>query len=111
MGERLLAMQAAVSHAGRVARRRAREYKRRGLPLACIVIDFFHWTRHGEWRFDPKEWPDPKAMLRKLDALGVKTMVSIWPTVSASSIHYKEMREKGYLLRTCLLYTSDAADE
>ena len=78
----------------------AREYKRRGLPLACIVIDFFHWTRQGEWRFDPKDWPDPKAMLRELDALGVKTMVSIWPTVSASSIHYTEMREKGYLLRT-----------
>ncbi|MBM3596498.1 MAG: family 31 glucosidase, partial [Alphaproteobacteria bacterium] len=78
----------------------AREYKRRGLPLACIVIDFFHWTRQGEWQFDPKEWPDPKAMVRELDALGVKTMVSIWPTVSASSVYYKEMREKGYLLRT-----------
>jgi hypothetical protein len=37
----------------------AREYKRRGLPLSVIVVDYFHWTRQGEWRFDPGEWPDP----------------------------------------------------
>ena len=41
----------------------AREYKRRGLPLAVIVVDFFHWTRMGEWRFDPGAWPDPAAMV------------------------------------------------
>jgi alpha-D-xyloside xylohydrolase len=78
----------------------AREYKRRGLPLSCIVIDFFHWTRQGEWKFDARDWPDPKAMMRELEKLGVKTMISIWPTVSASSEHYKEMRELGYLMRT-----------
>ena len=76
----------------------AREYKRRGLPLSCIVIDFFHWTRQGEWQFDSKEWPDPAQMVKDLADLGVRTMVSIWPTVSASSIYYREMREKGYLL-------------
>ena len=37
----------------------AREYKRRGLPLSVIVIDYFHWTMMGEWRFDPVAWPDP----------------------------------------------------
>ena len=39
----------------------AREYKRRGLPLSVIVIDYFHWTRQGDWKFDPDEWPDPAA--------------------------------------------------
>jgi alpha-D-xyloside xylohydrolase len=77
----------------------AREYRRRGLPLSCIVIDFFHWTRQGEWQFDPAEWPDPAGMVRDLAAIGVRTMVSIWPTVSASSVHYREMRENGWLLR------------
>src|SRR5438876_10876654 len=24
-----------------------------GLPLSVIVIDFFHWTLQGDWRFDP----------------------------------------------------------
>jgi alpha-D-xyloside xylohydrolase len=37
----------------------AREYKRRKLPIDLIVIDFFHWPLQGEWKFDPKYWPDP----------------------------------------------------
>ncbi len=76
----------------------AREYKRRGLPLSCIVVDFFHWTRQGEWKFDPVDWPDPDGMVQELRSMGVETMVSIWPTVSASSEHYKAMTEAGHLL-------------
>ncbi len=30
----------------------AREYKRRNLPIDLIVIDYFHWARQGEWKFD-----------------------------------------------------------
>lgn len=37
----------------------AREYKRREVPLDLIVVDFFHWPHQGEWKFDPKFWPDP----------------------------------------------------
>ena len=48
----------------------AREYHRRGLPLDVIVADFFHWTRMGEWRFDPEAWPDPAAMVAELEAWG-----------------------------------------
>ena len=44
----------------------AREYKHRGLPLSCIVIDFFAWTRQGEWKFDPNDWPDPEGMVAEL---------------------------------------------
>ena len=31
----------------------AREHKRRGLPMSVIVIDYFNWTKMGEWKFDP----------------------------------------------------------
>ncbi len=31
----------------------AREHKRRGLPLSVIVADYYHWTRQGDWKFDP----------------------------------------------------------
>ena len=78
----------------------AREYRRRGLPLSCIVIDFFAWTKQGEWQFDPVDWPDPEGLVRALDEMGIKTIVSIWPTVSANAETYNEMRESGYLLRT-----------
>lgn len=77
-----------------------REYKRRKLPLDVIVIDFFHWPRQGEWKFDPVYWPDPDAMVKELQELGVELMVSIWPTVDRQSENYEEMLEKGYLIRT-----------
>ena len=78
----------------------AREYHQRRLPLSVIVADFFHWTHLGDWRFDPEQWPDPEAMIRELDTLGVKLMVSIWPTVSPLSENYKHMHENGLLVGT-----------
>lgn len=78
----------------------AREYKRRGLPIDVIVIDYFHWPLQGDWKFDPKYWPDPDAMIRELDDMGIKLMVSIWPTVDYRSDNFEEMLEKGYLIRT-----------
>ncbi len=75
----------------------AREYKRRDLPISVIVIDFFHWTEQGEWAFDPIYWPDPKAMVDELNEMGIKLMVSIWPTVSHELPEYYDLEEKGYL--------------
>lgn len=77
----------------------AREYKRRNLPISFIVIDFYHWTKHGEWKFDPVAWPDPAGMVRELHEMGIEVAVSIWPTVQQDSENYREMLEKGYLTR------------
>ena len=38
----------------------AREHKRRGLPMDAIVVDFFHWTMQGEFKFEPRDWPEPE---------------------------------------------------
>jgi len=76
----------------------AREYKRRNLPLSVIVADFFHWTKMGDWKFDPACWPDPTGMIRELETMGVKLMVSIWPTVSPLSENYAAMTERGLLV-------------
>ena len=78
----------------------AREYFRRKLPVKVIVIDFFHWPHQGDWTFDRDYWPDPEAMVRELDAVGMKLMVSVWPTVDRESVHYKEMMERDLLVRT-----------
>lgn len=78
----------------------AREYKKRGLPISVIVCDFFHWTRQGEWKFDPEFWPDPKAMIDELKSMGIELMVSIWPTVDVNSENYEEMKEQGLLIRS-----------
>ena len=77
----------------------AREYKRQGLPIDVIVIDFFHWPHQGDWKFDPAYWPDPKAMIEELKSMGLQLMVSIWPTVETDSENYEEMLENGYLIR------------
>ena len=78
----------------------ARKHKAMGLPLDAIVVDFFHWPRQGDWRFDPIDWPDPDAMVKELKAMGVETVVSVWPTVDERSDNRGEMEEHGYLVRT-----------
>lgn len=78
----------------------AREYKRRGIPLDVIVIDFFHWIRQGDWSFDPEYWPDPQAMMDELKEMGVRCMVSIWPTVDRKSVNFPEMFDRGLFVRT-----------
>ena len=77
----------------------AREYKRRNLPIDVIVIDYFHWPKQGEWKFDPTYWPDPDGMIQELKEMGIELMVSVWPTVDKESENYDEMRKKGYLIQ------------
>ncbi len=75
-----------------------REHKRRGLPLDVIVIDFFHWSRQGDFRFEKRDWPDPEAMVKELREYGVELVVSVWPTVDEKSENFGEMAENGFLV-------------
>lgn len=76
----------------------AREYRRRGIPIAVIVSDFFHWEHLGDWSFHPGEWPDPPAMVDELESMGTKLMVSVWPSVSQASTNYAPMLESGLFI-------------
>lgn len=92
----------------------AREYHRLEIPVKVIVADFYHWTLQGEWKFNPKYWPDPEAMIEELKKYGMELMISIWPTVDWKSENYDEMIEKGYLTqvdkgpRMSFCFTSNA---
>ena len=77
----------------------AREYKRRDLRIDVIVCDFFHWPRMGDYRFDPEFFPDPAAMVRELNEMGIQLMVSVWPQVALTSENYGEMLQQGLLVR------------
>ena len=77
----------------------AREHKRRGLPMDAIVVDFFHWTRQGDFKFEPRDWPNPKAMVDELKSMGIETVVSVWPTIDEKSENFDEMLDKGYLVQ------------
>lgn len=78
----------------------AREYKKRNIPLDVLVIDYYHWHRCGDWRFDEEFFPDPEAMIKELHELGIETMVSIWPQVDWRSENYEEMKQKGLLVKS-----------
>lgn len=77
-----------------------REHKKRGLPMDVVVVDFFHWTRQGDFRFEPRDWPDPEGMVKELKEMGVELVVSVWPTIDERSINYGEMSDRGYLVKT-----------
>jgi len=77
----------------------AREYKRRNLPIDVIVIDFFHWPKQGDFRFDEEFFPDPKAMVDELKSMGIELMVSVWPQIDRYSENFNEMQQKGYLIK------------
>lgn len=76
----------------------AREHKRRGLPMDAIVVDFFHWTRQGDFKFEPRDWQNPADMVRELKEMGIETVVSVWPTIDEKSENFGEMADKGYLV-------------
>ncbi|MBQ0042541.1 MAG: family 31 glucosidase [Lachnospiraceae bacterium] len=78
----------------------ARAYQKEGIKIDQIVIDFFHWTVQGDWKFDSKYWPDPKAMVDELHSMGIKVIVSVWPSVDRKSENFYPMMEEGLLIRT-----------
>lgn len=78
----------------------ARAYRDAGIKIDQIVIDFFHWTVQGDWKFDTKYWPDPKAMVDELHSMGIRVIVSVWPSVDRKSENFTPMMEQGLLIRT-----------
>lgn len=77
----------------------ARKYKELNIPLSVIVCDFFHWPHQGDFRFDYDYFPSPEEMTKELKEMGTELMVSVWPTIEFGSENYKEMLEKGFLIR------------
>lgn len=78
----------------------ARKYKELDVPVSVIVADYFHWTEQGDYKFDPAYWPDPKKMADELHEMGIKLMVSMWPTINENSENYEYMLNHNMLLRT-----------
>ena len=78
----------------------ARRYQKEGIHIDQIVIDFFHWTLQGDWKFDRTYWPDPKGMIEELHSMGIKVIVSVWPSVDKKSENFGPMMDRGLLIQT-----------
>lgn len=73
----------------------------RNLPLSVFHFDC-HWMRAFHWSdfvWDPKTFPDPEGMLRRLHDRGLKVCVWINPYIAQRSHLFREGRELGYLVR------------
>ena len=77
----------------------ARGYRDRKLPLDTLVVDFMNMTRQGELDLDPARWPDPAGMNRDLHAMGVRTLLSVWPHFAPGTRYYDMLLQKGWLIR------------
>jgi alpha-D-xyloside xylohydrolase len=77
-----------------------KEYRKRGLPLDCIVQDWKSWPPDlwGQKTLDPERFPDPKRMVAELHGLNTRLMISIWPNMNPGGDNWREMREQGCLL-------------
>jgi alpha-D-xyloside xylohydrolase len=74
----------------------AKGYRERHLPLDVLVVDWFYYTRMGQFDMDPVKWPDPAAMNKQLHAQGIQTMISVWPRFTEGSRYYDFLLKKGW---------------
>jgi len=77
-----------------------KEYRRRGVGLDCIILDWMSWTGHlwGQKTMDPERFPDPTKMMEELHELDARLLISIWPTMHEDGGNYKEFSEQKLLL-------------
>jgi alpha-glucosidase len=78
----------------------ARKIIENGLPPGVLMIDDTWQEDYGFWDFHPGRFPDPKAMMDELHAMGFKVMLWMVPFVSADqTLLYLELsRKKAFLL-------------
>jgi alpha-D-xyloside xylohydrolase len=89
-----------------------REYRRRKIPLDCVVQDWLTWS--GKWwgdkNPDPQRYPDVSGLVRDLHAMRAKLMVSIWPVMRGECPNQLEMRKHGFLLGNDATYNAFEPD-
>ena len=77
------------------------EMKRRELPLSVFHFDCF-WMREFQWcdfEWDTRQFPDPKAMLARLRARGLKISLWINPYIAQRSPLFAIGAKEGYFLK------------
>lgn len=70
-----------------------------GLAPGVLMIDDTWQENYGVWDFNPRTFPAPKKMMDELHSMGFKVMLWVCPFVSADSKEYRELSEKGALLK------------
>lgn len=77
------------------------EFRRRGIPIDNIVIDWLHWKQDswGSHEFDRDRFPDPKGMVDTIHDMNARLMISVWPKFYVTTEHYKEFDKNGWMYK------------
>jgi len=70
-----------------------------GFPPGVVMIDDRWSPSYGTWRFEPSRFPGPEDMIRQLHAWGCPVMLWLVPFVSPDSDTFRDLRERGLLVR------------
>lgn len=70
-----------------------------GFPTGVFMVDD-NWQRYyGNFDFKAEKFENPKAMTGELHRLGFRIMLWVCPFITADTPEFREMRNKGYLLK------------
>ena len=70
-----------------------------GFPTGILMIDDNWQKDYGNFNFRPDKFPNPKAMVDELHAMGFKVMLWVSPFVSPDSEEFRYLKTKGYLVK------------
>lgn len=70
-----------------------------GLPAGVLMIDDGWQEDFGVFEFNRRKIPDPKGMIDELHRLGFKVMLWVCPVITSAGESYKELKERGYLIK------------
>lgn len=81
-----------------------KEFRDRHIPVDNIVQDWQYWEadQWGSHEFEASRYPDPKAMIDSVHALGGRFMISVWPKFYAGTEHFKEFDDRGWMYRQAI---------
>jgi alpha-D-xyloside xylohydrolase len=76
----------------------AQGFADRHIPLDVLVVDFYSWSKFGDFHFDYKCWPNASEMVTMVHSLGngTKVLHSTYPWVDDTSENYQEFLAKGF---------------
>ncbi|MBN1404864.1 MAG: DUF5110 domain-containing protein [Opitutales bacterium] len=78
------------------------EFRKREIPLDCIVQDWQFWGPDG-WGtqdFDPKRFPDPDGMIRDIhEKYNAKLLITVWAKFNKHTEQFKHMYDKGWIYK------------
>lgn len=70
-----------------------------GMPAGELIIDDGWQTQFGDWRFDPKKFPNPEAMTKELHSMGFSVILWICPFVSKKAADFEKLQKENLLVR------------